>query len=50
MVCQKRTMGKASRNKANRKKQFYKNPNASQPENGIAKEILFGVGFQLRFT
>ena len=42
---QKRAMGKASRNKANKKKQFYKNPNASQKESSISKEILYGVCF-----
>ena len=42
---QKHAMGKASRNKANKKKQFYKNPNASQKESSISKEILYGVCF-----
>lgn len=36
-------MGKASRNKGNKKRQFYKNPNISEVENGLTKEILYGV-------
>lgn len=40
-------MGKASRNKGNKKRQFYKNPNISEVENGITKEILYGVCLSL---